>query len=109
MLAQHFATGAHQWSRAQGWGLFRQIALENRHVIVVRYEADLDRFRLVRSPESKLPGDGAGFQLGEPANRRKHPGHDSAIDSPQEIALVFGRISSAVQRAITGDRVVSGR
>ena len=42
------------------------------------------------------------------ADRRQHPRHHGGVDSPEEVALVLGRIRAPVECAVPGDRIVSG-
>src|SRR5690348_3176489 len=109
MLSDHVATHRHQGSGCQGRRVGAEVTLEHAHVVVVGNEADLHRFRLLGGDEPEAPRGVSCLLLGERPDGRQHPRDDGAIDAPEEVRLVLLDVASPEQRAVAGDRIVTGR
>src|SRR5262245_13435501 len=108
VLTDDLAAGRDQGTRRQRRCARRQTPLEHADIVVVRHEADLNRFRLVGRHQPELPCQGPGLGLGDLAYGCQHAGHDAPIHAPEEVALVLGGVEPAVERSTPGDRVVAG-
>src|SRR6185503_310815 len=109
VLADHGPARCDQRTGHERRRIRRKTLLQHGDVVVVRYETDLDRLGLLRGDEAELPCGGARLLLGAGSDRRQHPGHDAAVDAPQEVRLILQGIPSAIQRAIPRDRIVPRR
>ena len=99
MFTDHFARHESQRTCRQGRCAGPELLFQHAHMIAVGHEADVLTLGLLGGAQPKATRDFARFRLCLMSHRQHEARQHRALDAPQEIALILGRIEPSQHHA----------